>query len=228
MWGLLVYPHLLTILKDNIMLQLKLRELGTNKAGTKLYIEDSTGVFGPDNEGGYGGGNPERTDIALVLVSVFKGISVDKNAEIAPYDPLSVDSFTIELSQDGWLQTTLFSVPKYDAGASYEEGDIVYDDGLRKYIDGEFEDIEKEDLLDTDLIRYEYNRLIPIKIVNKLSEINKAIIFSDDDDVYVNWQQRYDIIYGHLSGANEYFCAKNYYEAQRIIETAEDYYKTFC
>ncbi len=140
-----------------------------NDAGTELYLRDDTGAYEvSDNPGGYGTPNPDRDEIALILIATNKrdgdnGGEGDVECEVQSYDPVSASAFTVNLYKDGWYQVKTFGLRLYDVNTSFSITEAVYDvssQKIRKILTKSgsgpytytYEEIEKEGLVENSVI----------------------------------------------------------------------------
>lgn len=189
------------------------------------------------NLGGFGAPNPERSDVALILVSVNKASAGDILIVIAPYDPESAANWTLDIdNNDGVYESTLFALNKKTGSESV--GDVVYsvaDGEVHKITDNGFTVLSGLDLLaetnpgiDSDLLTdfIVVNSTIIKNTLNK--EVTDALRLytqkiCDFETVFAK-QNDYNYIRTLLEGGVLQFCRGNYTLAQENIETLETYY----
>lgn len=205
-------------------------DISDNGTGNHTFI---SGV----NIGGYGAPNPERSDVALILVSMIKHSTGDMQATIAAYDPESVANWTVSVDdQDGVYESTLFALNKKTGGES--AGDVVYsvaDSQVQKYDGSVYTLLSAENLLleenpgvDEDLYR-DYVVINSTVIKNTLNkEVTDALRkytqkLCDFETVFAK-QNDYNFVRTLLEGGVLQFCRGNYTLAQENIETLETYY----
>lgn len=148
-----------------------------------IYIEDITGVYSVNNEGGYGTPNNDRSAYAGVLyvqytpysgVLEYPTFTTNQIFYDNTYENTEKSKFAITYSKDGWYTFVYSLVP---TSALAEEGNIYYDTSLDalRYHDGndwtlltdfslldnlsQFETVKLDRLIDTKLI-LEYNKLL--------------------------------------------------------------------
>ena len=99
----------------------------------EMVVDDSTGVYNvTTNPGGFGTPNPERADLGLVLLVEKKGYGNIADAEIT-YDNssntfISVATWTVDISVDGWFKNTVLGIPVWSAGAYTASQAVVHND----------------------------------------------------------------------------------------------------
>ena len=140
-----------------------------NDSGTELYLTDATGAYEvSDNPGGYGTPNPERSEIALILIATNKrdgdnGGEGDVECVVQDYNPVSASSFTVTLYKDGWYQIKTYGLRLYDVSTSFSLTEATYDvdtQTIRKILTKSgtgpytytYEVIEKEILTESSVI----------------------------------------------------------------------------
>lgn len=210
-----------------------------NQEGTEAYIEflEATGTYNVStNPGGFGAPNPDRADFAAVMIAVHKLVSGDVPANILAYDPLSVTSFTIEITPDvnGHLKYDLYLIPIFDELLTYNEGDITYDNrvpadpAIMIYQDATWVEINKEDILQdgSDLVQKNGNAfIIPVaeefqndldaERLKKLRDYIKEVCECEE---YDKARLYFDFVDAMLGAAIRAFCSGAYAEAQINVE----------
>jgi hypothetical protein len=101
-------------------------------SGDQVYLEfrEATGDYDAiDNPGGFGIPNPTRNSVAVLIKAVHKLTPGDQAATVLAYNPLTVESFTVEMSKEvnGVLNFVILAPDIFDPIGSYVDGDIVYD-----------------------------------------------------------------------------------------------------
>lgn len=112
---------IINIVKDSI-----------NDSGTELNLKDNTGLYvaSDNNPTGYGGPNPNRTDIAIILLANNKRDPLgegDVACTLQNYNPVVDEEFTVNLYKDGWYQVKTFGLRLYNANTSFAISEAVYD-----------------------------------------------------------------------------------------------------
>lgn len=100
-----------------------------SSTGTTIYVDDSTGNYDVNNEGGYGSPNTERSSLALIATLTYKEGSGDIEQTIQAYDPETVDRFEwqgIEADSNGWFQAKIYTFAIKTGSEAPSEGDYVY------------------------------------------------------------------------------------------------------
>lgn len=104
------------------------------ETSTSIRITDSTGTYDSENNvGGYGGDdNPERVDLNLGLVVVYKASDGNKGLTVTRALPSSstvntVTAWDITLTNSGYHRFGIFTAPTYDELAVYSQYDIIYE-----------------------------------------------------------------------------------------------------
>jgi hypothetical protein len=101
-------------------------------SGDQVYLEfrDATGDYDAiDNPGGFGIPNPTRASVAVLIKAVHKLTGGDIAADVLAYNPLTVESFTVEIYKEvnGVLNFVILAPSIFDPIAVYADGDVVYD-----------------------------------------------------------------------------------------------------
>jgi len=102
---------------------------GSITSCTTVNIPDATGAYNASNNtGGYGGINPDRADIGLLLFVNYKATAGDVVVTIDTYDPITVTTFTYDMTtnKDGWYSYLIVAADKWTAVPAYPAGTIVY------------------------------------------------------------------------------------------------------
>lgn len=189
------------------------------------------------NLGGYGTPNPERSDIALVLVSMNKVSTGDVEKTIGQYDPESAANWVIDIDDaDGVYETTLFALNKWTGAES--AGDVVYKVGTNEVLkfDGTiYSVLTAEQLVAEDNPGIDSDRLTDLIVVNSTiikNTLNKEVTealrkytqkLCDFETVFAK-QNDYNYVRTLLEGGVLQFCRGNYTLAQENIEILETYY----
>ena len=91
-----------------------------------LTITDSTGTYAAGtNPGGYGTPNDARTVLYLLFFMTHKKSAGDEAVTVPAYTALTVASWALTISEDGWYQAFITAAKAWASG-SFIIGDIVY------------------------------------------------------------------------------------------------------
>jgi hypothetical protein len=205
----------------------------TNQGSTELYLTDDTGVYDETtNVGGYGGINPLRTQLALVVLAYAKKTTGDELIELVAYDPETPSVFTIPITTNVRMQVTGYLLVK-DSGST-TVGDWQFDTAtqqIQQYVSGAWADKTIEDLYNVDGALV-IQKVVEIPVVglavlkqNELLDLwyQKLLAGPDDhceDDTYL---KIHDNLRGRIRQASNNFCDGNYYEFQRTVEAINEY-----
>jgi hypothetical protein len=198
--------------------------------GTHTFI---SGV----NLGGYGTPNPERTDVALILLTRIQKSTGDVFVSIDTYDPESAGNWTIQIdNSDGVYESTLFALSKRVGGET--DGDVVYsvaDSQVQRFDDPVYTALTNEELWGEVNPGYDTFLLNDYIVINSTiikNSLNKEVTeayrkytqkLCDFETVFAK-QNDYNYIRTLLEGGVLLFCQGNYTLAQENIETLETYY----
>jgi hypothetical protein len=214
-----------------------------NDAGTELNLSDSTGVYEvSDNPGGYGTPNPDRADIALILVANNKRQDDgDVECTVQTYNPVTATTFIVELNKDGWYQVDTYGLRLYDDTVLFDVTEAVYDvatsaiwkiatvSGVGPYT-YTYTVITKQDLDSSAVIKAHESTLNTLVLVtltechtsavrnyfNSASPVtNKTVVV---DDANFNTYLKIDT---YLKSINASFALENYTQGQLKVEQAE-------
>lgn len=125
---------------------------------TQITVTEITGAHTINNEGGHGSPNPERSDVASVLLAYYQPYDEDKELIIEESDIIRFDAgytnneesqWVIPYGKDGWYQFLLVIVPQSIAPA---DGRIIYSvaDGELKQYNESLQLVEVYDLSKLD------------------------------------------------------------------------------
>ncbi len=225
---------IINIVKDSI-----------NDSGTELNLKDSTGLYvaSDNNPTGYGGPNPNRTDIAIILLPYNKRQDEgDVLCTTQNYNPVVDETFVVNLHKDGWYQVKTFGLRLYNVNTSFAISEAVYDvssQTIRKILTKSgtgpytytYSVIQPIDLVgNTVVILYQsvLNSLVIPGICKCWSAALKAAMNSIaqmDPPAIVNenieWQQ-YQKIDTYLNSIKNSFGFSSYPEAQKKVEQVEN------
>lgn len=210
-------------------LQLKLARTGIDSVGTKMYLQDATGDYHvDDNPGGWGAPNPERVDRAVLVQAFNRKSTASDEAVFDPYDPETVDKFTLNCTADGYYEIFIVSVPKTTPTAEGEYGwDAI--GGLVGFKDGAVvaatpEEVYNEPLY-TEATSFKTVLLARVAIHRntKNLELVKLLMAHHDDRGHnrdiADAEDHFNTVRTLLEGARYMWCQDNYTEAQRIVES---------
>lgn len=212
--------------------------------GTQLFIEvlNATGNYDADtNPGGFGSPNPARNTLALVFYGNFKRVAGDVLAVPLPHDPLTVASYTLNISGlNGVLDYFVYAIPIFDPIGSYSDGDIVYDHQnpsqpfIKERVSSAWVPIQPADVANQLVVVQKEGFAFPIPEMatyrnqlnsDRMSQLKAKIDEGDDAD----WEDYYlvrsgfDYVDGTLDAATKDFCAAAYAPAQVKLEKIEAY-----
>jgi hypothetical protein len=78
----------------------------------------------------YGGANPERTDLAVIVIGYKKGLPSEADQQLTvsgnDNDPLTDISWIATSTWDGWHSFPMYAVPEYSAVTLYSLNQCVY------------------------------------------------------------------------------------------------------
>jgi hypothetical protein len=78
----------------------------------------------------YGGSNPERNDLAVVLLYFKRSAeNVDTPIDVDNSAPNTTTVWQVEAPNDGWYRGYLFAIPVYDNAETYSLGHLVFYNG---------------------------------------------------------------------------------------------------
>lgn len=218
-----------------------------NDSGTELYLRDDTGAYEvSDNPGGYGTPNPERDELALILIATNKrdgenGGEGDVECVVQSYDPVSASTFTVTLYKDGWYQVKTFGLRLYDVNTSFSLTEATYDvssQTIRKIATKSgsgpytytYDIIEKEDLDESSVITL-YSAVLNSLVIpgickcysssNKnffdaVSPVGNKTVIKDEPTF-----ETYLKIGAYLKSIVDSFCFGSYTQAQLKVEQVE-------
>lgn len=208
-------------------LTLKLSRTSINSLGTEMYISDVTGIYGPENEGGWGSPNLMREQSNIFFEAYNRTSTGDKEIEIMPYDPESAEHITLLTTQDGYIDVLAAVVPKIapDSEGAWgtsnnrlvrmESGELV-----PKTVQEATEDVT---LLTT--VSFKTVLLARIAIARNRANIDliKLRQSKNDDRAHnreiADKENRFNYLRGLLDGARYLWCADNYIKSQLLVES---------
>jgi hypothetical protein len=101
--------------------------------GTML-ITDITGVYdNPDNLTGYGSPNEARANLYLKLILSLRKSTGRESIEIPSYNPNTVASWSVSITEPGWYEIFLFGCLAWNSGTEYDEDYVVYHTSTESY-----------------------------------------------------------------------------------------------
>lgn len=198
-----------------------------NIANTEIYIDDSTGDYDAlTNTGGYGAPNPDRVDLALVVLIEYKASTGDELLTANSNDPLSVVQFTLPTpSPDGWVRVDGWFIEKIVGGEI--DGDVRYDTGdgkVKKMVSAVWVEVTDYNdlLLEAALVTDTLNINVLVESSKKKHDVNNErfdkILTGDFNEKRDTLDRQYIEIDGRLEQGSNQFAAGNYSEFQRITE----------
>lgn len=219
------------------MLQLK-SAVSQNQGGTELYIEmvTATGVYdATTNPGGFGSPNPVRNSVALIFYGNNKKSAGDVLQSPDAYDPATVTSFTIQITNDnnGILEYFVWALPIFDDMLVYVDDDIVYDQEnpaapfIKKMIASVWTPILPIDLITETIegtledVAFFFPRAIAFRDELNVARlrINRKLQAGDATDLdYDTSKTNFDLVEGLLDIASKAFCGGAFNEAQLRLE----------
>ncbi|WP_428743157.1 hypothetical protein [Tenacibaculum sp.] len=210
-------------------LALKLLRTGINSVGSEMYLQDSTGDYILEtNEGGWGVPNPERNSKALLVEAFLNKTAGPVSVEVKEYDPETVDNFTLLTKEDGYYEVFMVAVDKQ---VPTVEGEYGWDalQGLLKFEGGSVKSVTPKTLYDdptfADAVSFKTVLLANIAIYRntKNLELIKLRMQKYNDRAHnreiEDLENHFFFVRSLLDGANYMWCADNYTEAQRIVES---------
>lgn len=182
-------------------LEPKVKFISINQEGTKVLLKDVTGNFGDTyyqkeddgtftqqtNDTGYGGDNPDKSTFGRLVFSVHNKTSGDSIIEPEDYNAgdENIDEFNIPVSNDGVYTHHLILLTKWDSGASYNEGDLVFREDVtvepfggnpQKLVNGSFVTLTLSELLEeTILYDHSIEELHVPRVDIKIYEVIRAV-----------------------------------------------------
>jgi hypothetical protein len=216
-----------------------------NSVGNELYIEvlNATGSYNVStNPGGFGTPNPARNSLALVLVANHKLSAEDQPASIQSYNPLSVTSFTVNISKavNGVLQWNVLAIPIFDSGGSYSDGAVVYDNEnptepfIKERVAGVWTPRDAEDIVGNVNVSQANEYSLPVPDAMALSKdllMKKQAplrdkVYGENDYTKQDFEtadSQYKYVDLLLNAACDAFRAQAYNESQLLIEEIFNY-----
>lgn len=214
-------------------LQLKLENTNTiNADGNRVYLKDSTGTYDAvTNPTGYGGVNPTRGTLAILVLAAAKTSKGDLLVSLEPYNKLSSDTFNVIVPYDGWYEFSILSLPIYNALLPFTDGTVVYDPltdtvntvknvlALKVLTPVALKTLLNSSYVKntTDTLFVAYNSKIKSAINGQISDLitnNVSLI----DKRLIRYKGNYNAVRAVLQGAIYEFCRGNKYVAQKDIE----------
>ena len=94
-------------------------------AASVLRLQPPTLLHVDDNPGGYGTPNPDRVNVAWIVVVQYMGTSETEDITPEAYTPTSATQITIPITKDGHIQVNGFLINVIAGGEN--DGDYGYD-----------------------------------------------------------------------------------------------------
>lgn len=97
--------------------------------GKYLNLTDNTGLYNvSDNPGGYGTPNPNKNQVAVILLANNKRQDEgDVLLTVQPYNPTVDYNYIVNIYKDGWYQIKSFGLRLYNLNTSFSITEAVYD-----------------------------------------------------------------------------------------------------
>ena len=218
------------------MLQLKVSRTAINETGEEMYLADVTGNYNdPDNLGGWGAPNPDRTSKALVA-EAFLNKSDDaggkKDVALDPYDPETVSNFLLHTDEDGYYEFIMVAVDKVEPtiegtyGWTASTQLVKLEDGVlvRAYPS---ELLADENFLDAVSFKTLLIARMNIERNRRNLKLVELMMANYDDGAHnreiADAQEEFDFINVLTEGAYYQWCIDGYTAAQLIVEGFENY-----
>ena len=219
-------------------LQIKLKQTGISAEGDKIYLEDITGAYSAANLGGYGLPNPTKSEVAIIVLPVYKSSKGDVVGTMVPYPGVNNTLFTANATVDGWYQMKVAIVPlfSYAQLASYSDGEVRFDPSTGSFhmirtidVPGNasyqsFITVSRDILKDSTYI----NSVLDIFFVAnssktklRVNELVTELIYAGatfSDKKLIRFKENLDVVRAILEGSMYEFARNNKYLAQKSIE----------
>ncbi len=222
---------------------LNIVETSVNTAGTELNLTDNTGLYNvSDNPGGYGTPNPNKNEVAIILLAHNKRQDEgDVLLTVHSYNPTVDYNYIVDLYKDGWYQIKSFGLRLYSVNTSFAVTEATYDSvtgEIRKILTKTgsgpytytYSVITPSDLDSTSVITL-YESILNALVLVNLEEchINAIKVFFNNanpvtnitvlcDDANFNTCEKINV---YLQSINSSFGLGNYTQAQLKVEQAE-------
>ena len=217
-------------------LEIKLNTL-INDAVTQLTINDTTGEYTVNNNGGWGNPNTERNSIALVLYAKYKpyekdALNLSISSALSPvvlYDNSYTNSesstYSMSYNADGWYQFYLVAIPT--SNGTPNENDIIYntvDEELQIYKTDSFTALQSSDwdyLTDDEIYELGFKEeLLFYKLITQRNcQLEKYITCMECTSCKCDKIKEEYVRLDALIQASDYrFASSKQSEAQRMIE----------
>lgn len=214
-----------------------------NSEGTELNLTDNTGLYdASDNTGGYGSPNPNKNEVATILLANNKRQDEgDVLLTVQSYNPTVDYNYVVNIYKDGWYQIKSFGLRLYSVNTSFSLTEAVYDSStaeIRKILTKSgsgpytytYSVLTPSDL-DSDTVIVLYESTLNTLVLSSLSECHAEaikIFFNNAnpvtntavlcDDANFNTYLKIDT---YLKSINYSFGFGNYVQAQLKVEQAE-------
>lgn len=201
-----------------------------------LVFTDQTAAYSAENPGGYGGPNPVRESLALILLCRYMGIEEGTELITAePYEPVIAlgeqpQSFTLPWAKDGWFTVAAlyFELRGSKDPDMFTEGQVVYDAEQHTLVrrvgmeltpvtaaEAEMDAVYTASCEDFAVL---YNTYYKMELGEKCTNLLRHHYDEDDCHEYNRAIRHYNIHNISLATAVWTFCAGRKYEAQAVIE----------
>lgn len=222
---------------------LNIESEGVNAEGTLLNLQDNTGLYdASDNPGGYGTPNPNKNEVAIILLANNKRQDEgDVQVTVQTYNPTVDYNYSVELYKDGWYQIISFGLRLYSTNTSFSITEATYDSAsgqIRKILTKSgsgpytytYEVITAADLDSAEVIvpyQSTLNALVLVTLEECHAEAIKIFFNNANpvtnttvlcDDANFNTYLKIDT---YLKSINYSFGFGNYVQAQLKVEQAE-------
>ncbi len=214
-----------------------------NEAGTELNLTDDTGLYdASDNPGGYGSPNPNKNEIAIILLANNKRQDEgDVLLTVQPYNPAVDYNYVVEIYKDGWYQIKSFGLRLYSVNTSFAVTEATYDSAsgeIRKILTKSgsgpytytYSVLTPSDLDSVTVITlYEsiLNTLVLVTLLecytnsikvffNNASPVTNTTVMTDNADFNTKLK-----VQAYLEAIRADFAFTNYTQAQLMVEQAE-------
>lgn len=212
--------------------------------GKYLNLTDATGLYNvSDNPGGYGTPNPNKNQVATILLANNKRQDEgDVLLTVQPYNPIVDYNYIVNIYKDGWYQIKSFGLRLYSTNTSFSITEAAYDSAsgeIRKILTKSgtgpyvytYQVLAPSDLDSDTVITYTESILNVLVLVNLLKCYTNAIkVFFNNaspvtnitvltDDANFNTKEK---IQAYLEAIQADFGFTYYTQAQLMVEQTEN------